>query len=440
MSTIEPKERYLSDFSKFENNLNGKKALPFYNIRRKAISKFSELGFPSTRDEEWKYTNLTPILNEEFSPQNENIDLDERDIKQFTFDGLEENTIVFINGVFSEKLSKFKPRSDRIIVSGISAAFIEHSDLIHKYIALYADYKLEPFVALNTAFTQDGAFIYVPSDVDVQEPIHLLNISIGENGNFISHPRNLFFVGKNSRIKIVETFNHIFGGKYFVNQVTEVIVEENASMEHVKIQDESTKAFHIANRQVSQNKNSNYSSINIDLGSELVRNNLNLKMNKENCEGHLIGFYLGKNEQHIDNHTLVDHAMPNCYSNELYKGILDDKAKGVFSGKIFVRKDAQKTNAYQDNKSLLLSDTATVNTKPQLEIFADDVKCSHGATVGELDDEALFYLRSRGIEKEKAQSILQYAFANDVFNYIQIEPVRKKLDEIIHERLLNKKG
>ena len=269
----------------------------------------------------------------------------------------------------------------------------------------------------------------------MEEPIHLLYVSDSNHANSITNPRNLIIVENDSQFQFIETHNHIGDASYFNNIVSEVLVGERAIVDNIVIQDESKKAYHIVNKEIHQQKNSTFTSIHIDLGGALVRNNLNIRLKGEYCESHLYGFYLGQGTQHIDSHTVIDHAVPNCNSNELFKGILDDKARGVFNGKVYVRRDAQKTNAFQENKTLILTDDATMNAKPQLEIFADDVKCSHGATVGQLDEEALFYLRSRGIDKEKANAILQYAFAGDIFDQIKIESVKERLDDILHERL-----
>ncbi|MFQ5584106.1 MAG: Fe-S cluster assembly protein SufD [Calditrichia bacterium] len=433
--TMTPEDWYVANFRRFENSLNGEITTPFHTVRQEAIARFSELGFPTTRNEEWKYTSISPLLKKEFTLGDETAKLSPQEIKKYTFKGLEETVVVLINGCYYSELSTFRADQKGVLVEGMAAAFAKHPQLISNFLAKYADYRQEPFVALNTAFTLDGVFVYIPEGTVIEKPIHLLNISAPAEDNSFSNPRILIVAGRDSKVQLVETHEHYSGYSCFVNQVTEIVLEEKAVVDHIKIQDENLQTYHIANRQVHQSKGSNYSSVNIDLGGALVRNNLNVKLNDENCEAHLIGFYLGKDNQHVDNHTFMDHAMPNCHSNELYKGILDDKSRGVFNGKIMVRKDAQKTNAYQNNKSLLLSDFATMNAKPQLEIFADDVKCSHGATVGELDEEALFYLRTRGIALEKARAILQYAFASDVFSYIKIEAVREKLDEILHERL-----
>jgi Fe-S cluster assembly protein SufD len=343
--------------------------------------------------------------------------------------------MVFVNGRYSKALSSSGSLAKGVAVENLEAALKKRSGIIEKHISKYAGFDSEAFVALNTAFASDGAYIYVPDNVVIKEPLQLLYISDPSEGSFFAAPRNLVIGGKNSRFKILESHRGLGKNTYFNNAVTEVVVGENARIDHVRVQEESLSAYHITSLQAYQERSSYYSLVNVDLGGALVRNNLTIKLDAENCEAHIIGFYLGGGKQHIDNHTTIDHAKANCFSNEIYKGILGGKAKGVFNGKIFVRPDAQKTNAYQNNKALLLSDEAEINSKPQLEIFADDVKCSHGATVGQLDKEALFYLRSRGIAEDKAYSMLQFAFAGDVFNYIPVEAVREYLNGKILERL-----
>ena len=426
---------YVSNFKTFENNLNGNRDIPFHKIRQSAIAKFSELGFPNSKNEEWKYTSIKALLKHEFRFEKESIAVTENTVSGFVFEGLEKNLLVFVNGVFSEELSTYEPSQNGVIVENLKTAFSKRSDMINKHIAQYADYRNEPFTALNTAFATDGVFIYVPAGTIVEQPIHLLNITDSDHADSISNPRNLIIVENDSQVRFIETHNHTGEGSYFTNMVSEIILGESTVVDNIVIQDESTNAYHIVNKEVHQGKNSTFTSVHVDLGGALVRNNLNIRLKGEHGESHLFGFYLGRGTQHIDGHTVIDHMVPNCNSNELFKGILDDKARGVFNGKVYVRKDAQKTNAFQENKTLILTDDATMNAKPQLEIFADDVKCSHGATVGQLDEDALFYLRSRGINKEKANAILQYAFANDIFNQIKIEPVKNWLDSILHERL-----
>ena len=433
MEMTDIKQWYISNFNLFEESLNGSRETPFHEVRRSAISKFSELGFPTPRHEDWKYTNVTPMLEHKFKLPTETAKVPGEVLRDFAFDKLKENLVVFINGFFSEELSKIDLNSDDIIVSSLRKAMVNHSDLVNKHLGRYASFEDESFTALNTAFTNDGTFIFVPDNKVIEDPIHLINISTG-NAELVSYPRNLFIAGENSQVKIIESFHSLSDTTYFNNLVTEVFVGERAIVDHIKLQEESTNAFHISNSQVQQEKGSVYTTVNIDLGGGLVRNNLTILLNDEHCESHLFGFYLGQGTQHIDNHTFIDHAKPHCFSNELYKGILDDKARGVFNGKIIVRPDAQKTNALQSNKTLLLTNDASINAKPQLEIFADDVKCTHGATIGQLDDEAMFYLRARGIGEEMAGAMLRHAFISDVLENIKIEPIREWMDAHIIER------
>ena len=440
LKRFDSKQWYISNFELFENSLNGSRKTPFHQIRKDAISKFSDLGFPTPRNEEWKYTNVAPILQHKFKPSSEPARLPKDILNDFTFDGLKEVLLVFINGHFSEELSKFNCNSNRLIIDSLSNALMNHSEIIETHLSRYASFENETFTALNTAFTHDGAFVYFPENTIIEESIHIINISNSRDSEFVSHPRNLIIVGKGSQLRIIETYDHLSENIYFNNVVTEMVIGVDALVDHIKIQEESKKSYHIANTQIHQDHGSVYFSVNIDLGGALVRNNMNVLLNANNCECNLYGFYFGGGTQHIDNHTFIDHAKPHCYSNELYKGILDEKARGVFNGKIMVRPDAQKTNALQSNKTLLLTNDASINAKPQLEIFADDVKCTHGATIGQLDEEALFYLRTRGIGEDMAGAMLRYAFARDVFSNIRIGQVRKKLDDIIIQRLQKIKG
>jgi Fe-S cluster assembly protein SufD len=435
LKKFDVKQWYLSNFELFENRLDGSSKIPFHNIRKTAISRFSELGFPSTRHEEWKYTNVAPILAHKFNLVTEPVKLPRNMLTAFLFDGLSENLLVFVNGHFSKELSRFEPKPKGLIFDSLRNALRHRSEIIEKHLGHYAIFENETFTALNTAFTYDGALLYIPHGTIVEKPFHIINLSVSEDSGFVCHPRNLFIVEEGSQVKIIESYHHLADKTYFNNVVTEIFVDETAIVDHIKIQEESVASFHIANTQVHQGRNSVYTSVNIDLGGALVRNNLNVLLNAENCEAHLSGFYFGTGNQHVDNHTFMDHAKPHCFSNELYKGILGGRATGVFNGKIMVRPGAQKTNALQSNKTLLLSNEASINAKPQLEIFADDVKCTHGATIGQLDEEAIFYLRTRGISEEMGAAMLRYAFAADVFENIGIEPVQEKLDRKIIEIL-----
>ncbi len=430
----EIKNSYISKYKNFENNLNGHQDIPFHKTRQDAIQKFEELGFPTTRIEEWKYTNVDPILKHDFSLVEEPADISETQLKKHTFEGLNANLLVFINGKYASDLSIIHSEQKNLVISSLQDALKNNNKVVEKYLSKYLDYQNEAFAALNTAFALDGAFVYVPDGMILEEPIHLLNLTTDGDTAFQAHPRNLFVFGKGSQAKIIETHDHSSENLYFHNAVSEFIVEDDAIINHVKVQDESKNAYRIATMQVNQGHRSVFTTISMDLGGALVRNNTNMVLHGENCESNLYGFYLVNGTQHIDNHTNIDHAKPNCNSNELFKGILADKARGVFSGTIYVRPDAQKTNAFQSNKNLLLSEEAEIDSKPQLKIYADDVKCSHGATIGELDKEALFYLRQRGLSEAEANAMLRYAFAADVFSRIKIDPVREMVDAKVNDR------
>lgn len=340
--------------------------------------------------------------------------------------------MVFLNGTYSKELSSFSSEGQGLLIGNLSELL--ENDKVRAHLGRYANFTDEPFTAINTAFANEGTVVYVPSGLTVKEPLHILHLSDGSSAPFATNPRNLFVVEDGGQVSVLESYHQLAGGSYFNNAVAEIFVGKNARVEHTKIQQEALDAYHIATFNVHQERESHFASVNIDLGGRLVRNNLNVMLNGEHCETHLLGFYVGSGVQHIDNHTFIDHAKPHCFSNELYKGILDDHAQGVFNGKILVRQDAQKTNALQSNKTLLLTDDAAINAKPQLEIFADDVKCTHGATIGQLDDEALFYLRCRGIGKDMAEAMLRHAFVADVLEGIKDGALRETIDAKIIDR------
>jgi Fe-S cluster assembly protein SufD len=412
MSQIRTKDWYIKNFEKFEASLNGEMASDIHKIRKDAIAAFAELDFPTIKNEDWKYTNIAPILNYNFVTPESNAELNAKDISDFYIQGLKARLLVFINGRFSEKHSS--PFNDLeklgVKIGGLDNKIKNSSGLINKYFSKYAKLN-NGFAALNTAFANDGAFIFIPDDVTLNDPIHILNLAGNSQEHVLAQPRNLIVAGKNSKIKIIESYNSLDDKAHFTNVVTEVSAGENSNIDLYRIQDENMSSFQVSLTQVEQQRHSIFTIYTMTTGGALVRNDVNSVLNDEGCETHLYGLYLTDGSQHVDNHTLMDHAKPHCLSNELYKGVLNGKSRAVFNGKVYVRPDAQKTNAYQSNKNILLSKEATVDTKPQLEIFADDVKCSHGATVGQLDEESVFYLRSRGISEEKARSILIRAFA-----------------------------
>ena len=438
METKDKKKNwYLSNFEVFEKNLDGETSSQLHSIRKDAISRFVELGFPTTHDEEWKYTDVAPLARVPFQPVfRHRLDkLTMKDLERFPLGNPSWNRLVCVNGFYSKDLSSITSLPPGVRLGSLATALKSDSGITEPHLTRYARYDDDAFTALSTAFLQDGAFLYIPDGIVIETPIHLLFVSTGQETEFISQPRILIVVGKSSQATIVETHVSLTKNKYLSNAVAEIILGENAVMEYDKVQEESDSSFHIGTTQVHLSRNSNFTSNSISFGGALVRNNLTAVLNGEGVECTLNGLYFATGEQHVDNHTTVDHVKPHCNSHELYKGILAGKSRGVFNGKIFVRKDAQKTDAKQTNKNLVLSDDAMIDTKPQLEIFANDVKCTHGATIGQLDEDAIFYLRSRGIDLTAAREILIYAFASAVINRIKIELLREDLRHLLHVQL-----
>jgi Fe-S cluster assembly protein SufD len=436
MAQSEQRNWYLANFELFEKNLNGEANTPFHSLRKGAIERLAEVGFPTTRDEEWKYTDVSPIVRTPFKPSVKTpASLSEKEIAAFFLGHTEWNRLVFVNGIFAQGLSSVATLPKGVHMGSLATAMKSEPGLVTEHLTRYSSYNNDSFTALSTAFLRDGAFVFVPKGLVIEQPLHLLFISTGEEADVVSHPRNLIVIADNSQVAILESYVSIGEGRYFTNAVTEISVGRNAVVEYDKFQRESMQAFHIASSYVRQERDSNYTSNLISMGAGLSRNNVFAVLDGEGVECTLNGLYLGTGSQHIDNHTTIDHAKPHCNSFEVYKGILDGASKGVFNGKIIVRKDAQKTDAKQTNKNLVLSDGASIDTKPQLEIFANDVKCTHGATIGQLDTESIFYLQSRGISKDDARDMLIHAFAGDIIERIKSEGVRTKLETLIYARL-----
>lgn len=428
------KQYFINQFDEFEKSLNGERSSDFHKVRKDAINKFTELTFPTQKDEEWKYTNISSLLKHNFTPVSVKENVSTKTINKFLFDEMEHSLLVFVNGNFSPELSKLVDIPKGVIIGSLAAGLKNNNPIVKKHLGKYAKEENYFFTTLSTAFTKDGAFIYVPDAKVVEDPIHIIFITKSGSEKILTQPRNLFVAGKDSQVTIIEHYVSDEDSVYFTNSVTEIVADENANVDHIKLQEESNKAFHIARMEVDQERSSNFSSHLISHGAEISRNDFNARFNDEGSECMLNGLFMIDNEQLFDAHTMIDHAKPHCNSHEHYKGILQDKSKGVFNGKVMVRRDAQKTNAFQENNTILLSDDAVMNTKPQLEIFADDVKCSHGATIGKLNDEAKFYLKSRGIGEESATAILIHAFASDVITSIKIPALRDYLEEIISKR------
>lgn len=393
-------------------------------LQIKALEHFNRLGIPTTKNENYKYTNLPLFIPKEnlFSENKTNkVDVDALLI-QFPF-LKNSNYIILDNGNFNETLNSV-PGSKGISVSAISGK--ETHPLVKEHFSKYIDFNSHSLAALNVAQMKTGTFIHVAPKHNEEKPLYIINVSSNENS--VSHPHLLIVAESNSKISVAFiTVNQTSNQKTIANPVNEIVVMENAYVEFDFIQLDGNEATQVSHTYSYQKKNSVFDINTITLGGKMIRNNLNIMMDDERCESHLNGLYITNGTQHVDNQTSVYHAKPNCQSNELYKGILDDNSTGVFNGRIFVLKDAQKTNAYQSNKNVILSDNANMYAKPQLEIFADDVKCSHGATTGQLDDDALFYLRSRGIGEQNAKALLNFAFASDVVEKINIEPLKHSL-------------
>ncbi|MBI3990068.1 MAG: Fe-S cluster assembly protein SufD, partial [candidate division NC10 bacterium] len=351
--------------------------------------------------------------------------------------GLAPIQLVFVNGHYSRELSSLRSLPEGVKVGSLAAILNADPGRVEPYLARYASFQEQAFVALNTAFMEDGAFIDIPPGKVMEGPIHLLFVSTASREPIVSHPRSLIIVGASSQVTIVESYVGLESGLYFTNGVSEIVAGENAVIDHYKLELESEQAFHMATMQALLDRSSNFTSHSVALGGALVRNELNAVLDGEGGECTLNGLYMVTGRRHVDNQTRIDHVRPHCISRELYKGILDGQSRGVFNGKIYVHKHAQKTDARQVNKNLLLSEDAVIDTKPQLEIYNNDVKCSHGSTIGQLDQDSLFYLRTRGMDLESARSLLTYAFTSEMISRIRVEPIRAQLEHLFTARLQN---
>jgi len=430
-------DSYLSDFAQLERESEGKVPSWLQRHRKSAALRFSELGFPTPKVEEWKYTDVAPIARTSFAPaQYELNGLKASQLNQLTFGNLNCPRLVFVNGFYSPELSSPQDLPDGVQVRSLAEVLEKEPDLVEPYLGRHAKYDEHAFVALNTASIRDGAFVWVPPGTVLTEPIHLLYLSTAAVEPVVAHPRNLIVIGRDSQAAVLEGYVGLQeNSNYFTNLVTEIVAGENSVVDHYKLHQESKEAFHISTLQLYQDRGSSLRTFNVTLGGLLTRNEINAVLDGEGCECALDGLYLLSGRQHVDNHTRLEHAKPHCDSREIYKGILDGKSSGVFHGRIVVRPGAQKTDSKQTNNNLLLSDEAVVNSKPQLEIYANDVKCTHGATIGQLNEDSLFYLRCRGIDRKTARSLLIYAFASEVINRIKVDSVRIELDDYLFDWL-----
>jgi FeS assembly protein SufD len=409
-----------------------------HTIRKNAFNAFGRMGIPNSRNEEWKYTRINGLFNKEYQfPVNQKMaSLAPIDLDAFRLPGHEEaNQLIFVNGIFSFPLSTIRSGAQLVVIPLEEALENEYADIVLKNFGHSSNYLKDGINALNTAFVQGAVFIHVKKGKTPEHPIYIYNITDARSVNILSQPRSLIHISENAQVQLVETFATIGTQESFTNQVMEIIVEKDATVEYYKIQNDAGHTNQVSTTHIRQIGKSYVHALTISLNGGIVRNNLNVILEAERCEAHLYGLYFQHGQSHIDNHTVVDNVKPNCFSNELYKGMMDDNSSAVFNGKIFVQPQAQKTNAYQSNKNILLSDAATVNTKPQLEIFANDVKCSHGCTVGQLNEEGLFYLQSRGISEKNARSLLLHAFAVDILEQIKPTVIRDYVEGLISKRL-----
>ena len=428
-------ESYLETFSEFEK-LAADHALPWLRkLRRDAFARFCEVGFPTTHDEDWRFTNVSAIAQTPFQlARNGRVRVSRQQLEPY-WAARVACQLVFVNGRFAHELSFPGKLPDGVKVSNLAGEISSNPGTIEPHLGRYLDICRDAFAALNTAFTEDGAYVHVRRGTLVEEPIYLLFVSTGDDTPSMNHPRNLVVAEEDSQATFVEEYVSLDGGAMFCNTVTELVAGDHTVLSHYMIEREHKQAFNISTLRIQQGRSANVVSHSVLLGGALVRNNVHPVLAGEGGECLINGLFIGNGHQHLDNYMLVEHASPRCGSRQFYNGILDGHAHGVFHGRIIVHKDAQKTDAKQTNRNLLLSDDAQIDTKPQLEIYADDVKCTHGATIGQIEGDALFYLRSRGIDEVSARKLLLFAFASECLDRMKQGPVRKHVEGLINRCL-----
>ncbi len=426
------KDRYEALQAEPENNLTA--------LRSQSFADFEQNGVPNHRNEEWKYTGVSSLFEQSYAASLKSgvlNDISAEELDALRIPGYHKaNQLVFINGRYAPALSSIlSPPSEMIVLPLKDAAEGEYKNIIAAQLNKSSDYIKDGIHALNGALIHDGLFIHVNKGQSPQHPIYIYHILDGRQQPVLAQPRSLIYVSENSKLQLTETYKTLGSADSFSNQVLEVVVAQDAYLEYYKIQNDGRQASQVSTTHISQIGRSYVHTVTVSLSGALLRNNVNLVLDAANNEAHMYGLYLLKGKSHVDNHTLIDNKQPGCFSNQLYKGIADDSSTAVFNGRIMVQPDAQKTNAYQSNKNILLSDEATINAKPQLEIFADDVKCSHGCTVGQLDQEALFYLRARGVPKEQAEVLLLQAYSADIVAQIKPMAIRAYVEKLIFDHL-----
>ena len=426
------KEKLISSFLAFENQTDIDS--PIHDVRSEAMKTFEEKGFPSKKDEAWKYTSLSSILKHDYSvfPKEESA-LEYNAIKKYFIHDIDSFKIVFIDGKYSSHLSQTTHDGMDICLMSSALTKPKYKILVENYFNKIA--TKDSLTSLNTAFSSEGAYIHIPKNKLVQKPIQIIHFSSGIESSLMLQPRNLIVVDENSHVQIIERHQSLTDNPVLTNSVTEIFANKRAIVDFYKIQNDNENASLIDNTFINQKQESVASVHTFSFGGKLTRNNLNFFQNGERIDSTLKGVTIIGNNQHVDHNTLVHHIEPNCESHQDYKGIFGDSATGVFNGKVIVNKEAQKTNAYQANNNILISDKASVNTKPQLEIFADDVKCSHGCTIGQLDESAMFYMKTRGIPEKEAKALLMYAFSNNVLSSVKIPEIKQRITKIIANKL-----
>lgn len=426
------KDKLVSSYFAFEDYIEAESHI--HEIRNKAIKSFEVIGFPTKKEEAWKYTSLSPILKDEYCifPKKENT-VEFKEVKKYFLHEIDTYKIVFIDGVYNSFLSE--TTHDKVDVCLMSSALSKpkYKAVIENYFNKVA--KDESLTSLNTAFAKEGAYIFIPKHREVEKPIEIINFATGNEAALMLQPRNLIVAEENAHVQIIERHQSLTENAVFTNVVTEIFAGKNSSVDYYKVQNDNHTASLIDNTYISQAQGSNVGVHTFSFGGKLVRNNLNFFQNGEHINSTLKGVTIIEEKQHVDHYTLVNHIAPNCESHQDYKGIFDGKSTGVFNGRIIVEKEAQKTDAFQQNNNILIDDKATINSKPQLEIFADDVKCSHGCTIGQLDEEAMFYLQARGIRKKEAQALLMFAFASNILNSVKIPELKARITKLIAKKI-----
>ncbi len=425
----------LGQFETFTSN--GASSAPAWLKRKReqAIERFAELGFPTTRQEKWRFTSVRPVTEHAFTLSAETATLVPEQLDPFFLPITGGIRLVFVNGAFAEGLSSIPELAEGVVVCPLSAALDEHGELVEEHLGRYAPIDDNPFAALNTAFASDGLFVHVPADTKVDQLLEVVYFTTGGDEPTMSHPRNLVVLERGASIRLIETYAGVSGRPYLTNAVTEIVVGDNARADCYRIQREGDQAYHLATTHSRQARDTKYSQTPIVFGAALSRHDIWMAMAGEGGEGTLNGLYLADGRQHVDHNTVIEHAVPHCDSHEYFNGILAGQSRAVFNGRIIVRRGAQKTDSKQTNNNLLLSENARADSQPQLEIYADDVRCTHGATLGPLDDNALFYIQSRGMSAENARSLLTYGFGVEILDRVNIPELREQIDSLVRARL-----